>query len=505
MIVLRWLTPGDGERTTIATTTVWLVGVIEDGGMGSPGVAHLEFAGGEAPGHMDVMPVKEDRATWNAHLLLSALLLTLLLASVPVRNIQYALPWVVAIHLALAGRSLLLARLIALSLVAMALSFSAGLLSLDVMNASGVVWGAVTYATLLFWIAWPRSQVLPVDHGLVRRRGADLVAAFMTVQSTVGIAQYALSRNPDSVTGTLDPLAYRSGASTIVQPSFAVVLVGALLFLAAMRTRRFHAVALMLGAVCLLLSQAGHQVIMLVGAAVAIALVAELRVGTLVRIGVSVCALVLGIQVLSPATARLAPVWFERTVLSDDSLKRQVWEDSLALVNDGASPFAGYGAGQFSSRAGLISSGDYLSIPLPPSVTGKSSLFVELVEPQLETYDRVGEGSAIAKPYSSVTSVLVEFGPMLALILGGLGAHAVVSSVRRARRAEDAERRIRLGMATGITFLAGISLVENYLELAQAVFLPGLLYFVAKAVADSCRSTAPVAAECRSYSDAPWG
>lgn len=430
--------------------------------------------------------VPDSSARWNSELLLSALALTLVIASAPIRNAQYVLPWVVAIHFAVAGREWLLVRLLGLTAAVAAVSVVVALLALDPVNASGIFWGSVTYGTLLFWLAWPRRDFHSVDSALIRSRGCDMVAVFIVVQSIVGLAQYVMSRQPDrpdSVTGTLDPLWFRHGGSTISQPSLAVMLVGAILFVAAMRQRRFHTLAVGLGGLCLFVSQAGHQLIILMTAIVLVTLVVGRRPGTLARLFVALVAVVAAAQLLTPDTIRRAPTWFDRAIVSQDSLKRQAWSDALDVIWVETVPGFGSGTGQYSSRAGLISSDEYLSVGLPHVLTGKSELYVERVEPKLEIFERVGEGSAISKPYSSATSLLVEFGPLAALALALAALLTVLGCTARVRASSNVARRTWFALGVGLAFVIGLSFVENYVELAQATFLPGLLYLVAKPTA----------------------
>ncbi len=106
-------------------------------------------------------------------------------------------------------------------------------------------------------------------------------------------------------------------------------------------------------------------------------------------------------------------------------------------------------------------------------------MFTELVDPAIARYAVVGEGSAIAKPYSSATSLLAEFGPVTFAVIVIAVAAVIIGQLRQGRLAGPDERRIRTYLAAGAIFFVLLSLVENYLEFPQALLIPGLLYVIA--------------------------
>ena len=141
----------------------------------------------------------------------------------------------------------------------------------------------------------------------------------------------------------------------------------------------------------------------------------------------------------------------------------------------------GTGMGQYSSRAALITSNEYLNRKLPAVATGKSDYFSESISPANRQFMVTGEGSAISKPYFSLLSIVVEFGPLLA---GGIFIIFMIHLGRNFRWLLSSTSQIaRVGLIScvGLMFTFLCCGIENYLEFPQAIFVPLLLYFIAQA------------------------
>jgi len=140
----------------------------------------------------------------------------------------------------------------------------------------------------------------------------------------------------------------------------------------------------------------------------------------------------------------------------------------------------GVGMGQYSSRAALITSNEYLGRDLPDMVSAKSGYFSDSMMPALRVFGEIGEGSAISKPYFSVLTILVELGPPLTLAcLVGMFFH-FRRNFAWMQSKNPHLARIGLVSCVGLLFFLLCCGIENYAEFPQAIFLPFLLYLAAQ-------------------------
>jgi hypothetical protein len=142
----------------------------------------------------------------------------------------------------------------------------------------------------------------------------------------------------------------------------------------------------------------------------------------------------------------------------------------------------GLGPGQYSSRAGLISSGKYLSVKssLLPNTT--SQPFKEFVSTTWHKYasnpERYGN-STMHRPFFSLLSVFAEFGIMgfVALVVGIVWVFLKVRKLALwGKNRNPFDFYLAFGLGIISMSLIFISFFENYLEATQAMF-PGLLLF----------------------------
>jgi hypothetical protein len=356
------------------------------------------------------------------------------------------------------------------------LSLTSNLLSGKTNNYAGLLFAGMTWASTLILVC-NRGDRWRVSDGQSRTI-VSVLSGFVILQAITVALQATQTRNWDALAGTYGMFDFR-GRITISQVMFTFNLFVINLYLLPYWRRLVVKVAVVAGFVAVAAAQSGHQtaffiltLFMIYGSIGAVRAWPKLLLGAL-----SLAAVVL---VLFPSTPSMAMVWAER-LLFQEYPKALVVLRSLELLGEWHVAALGTGVAQFSSRAALFSSGGYLGVALPQALTGQSSYFVEYMLPLLDLQDRLGEGSAIAKPYFSILTLAVEFG----LIVFVAGAIWVLRELVRARKSFRAESREVRGLARFragfLLFLVMCGMIENYFEFVQAITLPVLLYLLAEA------------------------
>ena len=426
-------------------------------------------------------------------------LVSLTLVSLPFKNLGYLvgpvyllLQWVGGNPRVVRRFALLTGGLLAIS----ALSLLVESLRGNDVNLPGMFLGSLTYMPLTILLS--ESLAKHIDDRVYAR----IIAAsawFVIVQSVLGILQFAFSSNSDAVCGTSCMLEFTNGGITIKQVYYTFTLYGLILFLCAGPKTPLTITAILSGVITTTLAQAGHQTMFLI-ASIALVGVTGLRrpsqmIGPVVVAGLTIVL----VSKLYPHTVEIAEEWYHRSIVLQDSPKALATEGALRALADPKTLLLGSGMGQFTSRAALMTSNDYLRVQLPRVLTGKSSLYVGTIEPAIGVFREVGEGSAIAKPYSSALSVIVEFGLPLAALLVSASIAVFVRNLKHMRSHTQDAARYALFCNVGMLFFLLCCLVENYAEFPEAVFVPILLYIalqsrirLAKRTARQSRTLGPV-------------
>jgi hypothetical protein len=369
---------------------------------------------------------------------------------------------------------LLCGGVFALSLVSMLIDEGNG----AEVNFPGLLFALVTYGSFFLLIV-PALSFRP-ERALVIAV-VRLCTAFLLVQGILSVPQFALTRDGDYVSGTFGLFDFLSVNKTISQVNLTFTAFCTIVFLLPYaRKVRGTTIAILSGMVACALAQSGHQTIFFL-----LALPAAFLAGTRIRRTVPALAIaaVMGalLVVVHPDTAFIAQEWLRKVVLADDSLKRAVVESGFdRLTESWKNALIGLGLGQYTSRASLFAAGFQSSIPIPAALTGASHYFTADVLPLLLVYEHVGESSAIAKPYCSAISLVVEVGIPLTCALIWLAARDFLALIEAGRDADHETAGAARYCKFFIVFLALNCLVENYLELVQAIAIPAALYAIAR-------------------------
>lgn len=329
------------------------------------------------------------------------------------------------------------------------------------------------------------------------RRLSIVALVFILVESLLGMVQGvvgALRRGSfdigsgDIVRGTIDPLATAPPAAS--NAMFAVLLSTLLILLFASSPARLSPVriaALAIGLVAWVLASVMHTLFFFaVAAALSLALVQRLAlpVRWLRRrsSGFSTLAVLLicgGLfaALLLPNNLQLTPYLFRLTFEfgpnSPSEKTRATYNTLFRLPQDAPlQPLIGLGPGQYSSRASLIRSGEYLMggrLPLPNHVHPLTDRYI-LSEWRFFLNTRPNGGSTFF-PFYSWLSIYGEFGWFGVAAVVGL----IVTALHTFRRARSVEfPRLHLAMTILLLYVALLGFQDNYWEIAQAI-LPAFL------------------------------
>ncbi len=340
----------------------------------------------------------------------------------------------------------------------------------------GVAFALVMWLPIIALLAH-RGDAFAISDREVRRV-VRILAKFCLLQAGVVAFQSTQTSNWDALAGTYGMFDFL-GRITISQVMFTFNIFAVNLFLLAYWRNLLVKVAITSGFIAVAAAQSGHQTLFFIvtllivyGSARSIKALPKAVAGVVVF-----SAMVL---YLFPATPQLALAWADRLLLQEFP-KAAVVLQAFELVQDWKVQLLGTGLGQFSSRAALFASGQYLGVSLPDFMSGQSTYFALVMEPLLDLHQRVGEGSAIAQPYFSILTVVVEFG---FVVLFSAIVWTVIEIVRARRHFRHPVREVR-GLAqfqvAFLVFLVLCCTIENYLEFVQALTLPVLLYIFAAA------------------------
>jgi hypothetical protein len=354
---------------------------------------------------------------------------------------------------------------------------------------------AITYGVLLFLWAVPSRRI---GGGELTGRMATVLRWVVVLEGLLGIAQalYGFRHtgsfdvsNGDYVEGTISPGLAPSG--TFSNPMFAANMGLALVLLLPLARRPRHWAAMALGGLALVLASVLHVLLALGVAVVGATLLVPPRwkdVSRRARAAVAGSAVVGLVMVgaFLASNVRTAPA-LARAFASGNSPRAQEVRRVLTEL-PGAypyQPFIGVGAGQFSSRAGLIGTGLYLggidhprSLPLlPTGISGPQRRFLMDLWRQAASLPHV---SSFQEPFFSWQSVYTEFGWPGLLGIATFVAWVLVRARRRSRRPGSRTLGWAVAAATLMLFVLGFA--ENYWEVPQAILVGTMLLKAAYAV-----------------------
>lgn len=436
--------------------------------------------------------MKDDYAKYYYESFLVALLIVLL----PSRILAYLVPFIALTwFIVRSGSGLVLRKtfLLIFGYTLLIFGYYAVYYFQDLYFLSGnAVVAFLTYGSFIFILLLPGT----ITSGTYSyEKYAKLLEWVIAIQGFVGIMQFLLVvvtgkfhiLAGDAVQGTIGLFAFVLEQPGFGNQMFAINMVFFLLyFLPYVLVHRRGVVALVLGFVSLLLAGVLHVFISLLAGFLFTVLFyyRGLLIGHLHKIVLAIALvilLILPVQLIMPNIFRTTDMY-------------------LSLYGDGKSPkidamdqafnklpeeypvvyLIGLGPGQFSSRAGLMSSGEYFGskIALLPNITSKP--FVKYFQKIWHRYaakdDSYGN-STMHRPYFSLLSVFAEFGAIGSLLFLYLAIHLFLKFRKLFIVSPDEKRMhgyLYFFSGASIIFILFVSFFENYLETTQAIF-PGLM------------------------------
>jgi hypothetical protein len=363
------------------------------------------------------------------------------------------------------------------------------------VSLPGIIFGTLTYATLAVILALRTNFKIGAERYEQIRMA---VAWFMILQSILGLLQFAAGRDSDAVCGTFGLLDFR-GAVTIGQVYLTFNLFAMCLFLLTDMRRLLAKIALGLGLVACALAHSGHQTIFLI-ASLGIVGLLQLRLKDLLKLAALLVVVVGLTATVSTVLWRDMTDWAGK-LTSEDTPKVMATHAAGEILSFPKNMLIGTGMGQFASRAALIASDQYLSVPLPGLLAGDSQYFRTFIKPAMDVHEEAGQGSAISQPFCSVLNLSVEFGIPVAVLLILAAAQQFLLNWRLSRSSDSRTRAVGIFCNVGLVFFMLCCFIENYMEFPQAIFLPSLLYVAAKASLDDRRVHAVIAIHNSSAND----
>lgn len=341
------------------------------------------------------------------------------------------------------------------------------------INYISFIYGLITYSSFIILLSiYNKGYLNDQEIGKV----VYFLSYFLIIQSCTVFFQMSQTGNWDALSGTFGLFDYK-GRITISQVMFCFNIYVIMLFLLAYIKKNVVKIALIFGIISTSAAQSGHQFIFLI-ITILIVYVSLKNLKLLLKYTTGISLTILLVLLFFPETIDIAAAWLQN-ILFGNYPKTLSTIDAFKLMYDNVriSSF-GTGIGQFTSRASLFSSGEYLGVNIPDILTDKSSFYTSIVEPKLKLQEQIGEGSAIAKPYYSALSLLVEFG----LIIFGVIIYYVVRFFRKNKDYYSSKNievtSLSKFMNAFILFLIMCSFIENYLEFVQAITVPILLFSI---------------------------
>ncbi len=354
----------------------------------------------------------------------------------------------------------------------------------------GNAWVAfLTYGSFICLILLP-GNIVSEEYSYPKY--ARILRKIILLQGGVGIVQYVIVAGTglfhvlpgDAVQGTIGLFAFILESEGFGNQMFCINMVFFLLFyMPHVLTHREGYWVVAVGFLSIILAGVMHVFVSLMGAFFVTFLIFQGNIFSFKIIGSSVLiiGLTLSVQLFYPGIFKTTTMYLglyqDQKSPKFEAINNVVYR--LAEENPVVA-LVGLGPGQYSSRAGLMSSGEYFGskTALLPNQTSES--FERYFRSSWRVYGAKSDSygnSTMHRPFFSLLSILAEFG-RLGMGLYLLGSTYLLFRLRRfyTSPGETGTTGRYLSLAVGVTslFLVFVSFFENYLETTQAL-LPGLM------------------------------
>lgn len=370
---------------------------------------------------------------------------------------------------------------------AISLSYSLLIPDFEILNAW--LWLLTASSPLIWLYDFRRLITVPLLHRL-----AAITTVFLIIESAIGILHgiIGFSRtgsfdlgNGDFVRGTIDPFLTRSPAGSSIM--LAILLSTLLTFLLGVYPSRkspSYYMAVTAGLLCWVLASAVHTLIFFTIAVVAaLLLLFTARIARLSRERTNLTRIIMIIiaigslaSVIHPKNFQTTSPYFQYTfgTFGPNAVSPKIRATYNTLVNVPQvvplQPLIGLGPGQYSSRASLIRSGEYLEgrLPLPPLA---HPLAEQYIISEWRFFKRSLMGGSVFFPFYSWLSVYGEFG-LIGII--AVISFSMVVLLTLLRSSSQKFPYLRTAMIVLLIYIVVLGFQDVYWEMAQAIF-PGML------------------------------
>lgn len=405
-----------------------------------------------------------------------------LIVALPSHVLYYLAPFAVFIY-GVIRKLISVRKTVAIYLIFTAFTFLSYLLNYllsESTNWAAYFWATITYAPFLLLFSIGGNFLINNE---INAKVINFIILFAIVQVATCFFQIFSGAIWDNISGTfgLQDM-FNSDATTVAQMMFAVNMLTIASFLYTYMERMFIKVVLVLIFVAVAASQSGHATIFFILSFGCVYLV-EIN---LKRFALGLLGIVLfyfAVAFYFPETVELGSSWYSQ-LFEIDFPKIVIVEVLFKDILDLKTFFLGTGVGQFSSRAALISSGDYIQAALPSFLTGQSSFYKHSFLPVFDVLYRgvpFYSGSAIPSPTFSALSIIAEFGVVFFVVIVVKLLLEYMKNRKLMRTQNNEQKMLAKFLNFQIVFLLLCCCIENYAEYVQAIFLPLLLYIIVKA------------------------
>lgn len=403
-----------------------------------------------------------------------SLLLIILLSvtAFPSKYIYYIAPFLIitfSFFIKLIDNKKLFFLLIAL-LIYIIINYTFSLISGNTYNISGSLIYVLTIIPIIIILSRKKIHIDKKNIQSTQR----ILFFFIVIQFIVVLFQLSQTKNWDAITGTYGLFDYKYG-TTITQVFFTFNILCFIIFIFKEKLNIKSFLIMLCALIMVALAQSGHQTLFFI-ITFLLVFIKKNDFKGLIKISIIGTVLLSLVIILFPETLDLGSMWFEKTFYNE-SPKTLITIDSFNILKENTKIILfGVGPGQYTSRASLISSGEYISSTMPDFLTGKSYYFSQYVSPLIQLHKQIGEGSAIAQPYYGLLSILMEFGlPIVILFLFLLTYE--VKNLLSLRKYKEIRILCNYNLFF-IFFLLFCSMIENYFEFVQAILVPIYLYIL---------------------------
>lgn len=411
-----------------------------------------------------------------------ALLLATLTVWSPFNLLGYLIPFVVIIVLLLSGDTVIVVRSV-IWIACWAIFISVHALLKKEFFISNSIIAFLTFSS--FWIAFTIPSKY-LTNFILKEKLARFLANVLVVESVWGCVQgfYGFLQtksfdiaNGDFVEGTIHPaLASEKSFSNVM---FASNVAFMLIFLLPYVARRKYLFPFFLGLFALVLASVVHVLLFLfLALGISIFLYKPILIKRRAYVQLLILLIIfpfIAYSVLSQNFETL-PKFVKQLYTGDTPRSQIIYASILHMPMEYRGlQWIGLGPGQFTSRAGLISTGMYFGSPLnpkplpllPTNITTPQEKF--LIELWIEGVTNPYYGST-HQPYFSWLTVYTEFG--IPIFMGGLGVTIYLTFwIKKRVNASEGKRFVATAAGTGTLLLFLLGFQENYWEIPQAIIL----------------------------------